>query len=380
MKKQFDLNLLNDYVANTAIVCEKHPDEDIYIYGYYQSNEMTDKISWDSVNIHCRGIILDSKGNVIERPFPKFWTFQQYITKDAILLNDDQVLRLPKSNYRITEKIDGTMVVLYWLNDKPYLATQRSFTNIKAKLATDILHKKYAHTFKTFNRNHTYIFEAVYPETKVLIDYGDTRDLFLIGVIDKKTGSSLPFEDIGFPKAKDYTARFGHLKNFDDLANLNLRNEEGFVIHYESGELVKIKFPWYRQAHQLLDKFFYSGKRNYSIQKELRRIFHKNQENYVITSLDIWECLKNKDVNLYSIRSKVNDYYYMFGLEYWLETHKENIITQYEKLKGRCQGQKDIWNEIKPVGEDLAVFYIDVREKSPHIYETIVWNWEKRLL
>ena len=254
---KFDIDSLKKNCDKTSMYYEKHPTQDLYIFGYYSNVYPFQANVWDNINIHCRGLILDGAGNVIEKPFPKFWTYRQYLSSHTLLLSEDRIVKKPKGNFRILEKIDGTMVTLYWIGEYPYFATQRSFTNIKAIEATKLLYAKYSHLFNKFDKRFTYIFEAVYPETKVLIDYGNIRDLYLIGMINKESGELMELPDIGFPKCRDYTSEYGHFKNFDDIVDLNLQNQEGFVAYFDNGLMMKIKFPWYQDAHRILDYYLH---------------------------------------------------------------------------------------------------------------------------
>lgn len=360
MKMKFDTKKLNSYIGHTSICCEKHPTEDLFIYGYYTDAITKRPHVWNSTTVHCRGLILDSNGNVIEHPFPKFWTFKQYLSQKMILLNENRVAAIPQGKFRITEKIDGTMTTLYWVKDTPYLATQRSFTNPRAIEATKILHSKYSHLFGNFDRNLTYIFEAIYPETKVLIDYGEQRDLYLIGIIDKKTGLPTPLKDIGFPMCKDYTSAYGHINNFHDLENLNLPNQEGFVLYFKNGFMLKIKFPWYKEAHHVFDKLISSDAEKFINYQRLRSIMRIPPT--VITKNDVEKAIKSGDNDLITIRNLVPDEYYAMGFDYWLEKTKQSILDSKEQ---------------NPVPK---TFDITERIKQPHIYETPIWKWEQRHL
>ena len=356
---KLDHNILKKYVEDSTICCEKHPFADLYIYGYYSDSGR--KIIWDDINKYCRGIILDGEGNIIERPFNKFWTFQQYISNNLILLNDCQILRLPEGDFRITEKVDGTMVTLYWLHNTPYLATQRSFTNVKAIEATKILHEKYSHLYSVFNRNYTYVFEAIYPETRVLIDYGDMRDLILIGVIDKETGIPLPVPDIGFRTCRDYSHQYGHIKDFNDLCDLDLNNQEGFVIYYESGETIKLKFPWYVKAHSLLDQFMKHERFSYRWYKELAMI--RQQTMPIVREKELLDSLDKGDTTFHHIRASVPPFFYLMGFDYWLHMMKDRITKH-----------------IEPIFPQPQYFDFEERMKTPHIFETSIWKWEERFL
>lgn len=366
----FDLNLLRQYTEKTNVCCEKHPDADLYLFGYYKDNGNEKPMIWDDISIHCRGLIVNGKGEVVEHPFPKFWTYRQYLTQNAVLLSEDKTMEIPKGKRRILEKVDGTMVTLYWMGEKPYLATQRSFTNIKALEATKILYEKYSHLFGRLDKRYTYIFEAIYPETKVLIDYGNKRDLVLIGMIDKNHNKILELPDIGFPTCKDYTDLYGHITNFDELAALNLPNQEGFVIYFENDTMMKLKFPWYQEAHKLLDFHFNRDKAFYRKSCELLRVLKKVPLR--ISTMDIWHALKNGDSELISIKGQVPSYYKLMGFDYWLRQEKEYVINLFN-LK------KDISFEN---AKEININYFDINDRmsKPHIYETIVWNWEDRYL
>lgn len=358
---RLDHKQLQEYVGTSFIRYEKHPYADLHIYGYYE--EPDKKSVWDNNTKLCRGIILDGDGNVIEKPFSKFWTFKQYIGNRIILLNDNQVLRVPDGRFRITEKIDGTMTTLYWIGDTPFLATQRSFTNIKAIEATRLLHSEYGHLIKNLDKRHTWVFEAVYPEINVLIDYGQRKELVLIGCIDKESGRALPVPDIGFPRCKDFSHLNQNNRRLDELMSLNLPNQEGFVLYYQNGDMVKLKFPWYLKAHALLDKLLKSEREEVYAFRELSKIDRILPP--LITIDDVRNALAKGDNALLSIKATVPRFYYRFGFDYWIEQMKNRI-------KGG--GASTLIIDIP------TVFDINDRIEKPHIYETIVWKWKERFL
>lgn len=367
----FNTHELDKYIQNTSMCHEQHPCKKLNLYGYYSGGTDKQRTIWDNTNKQCRGVILDQQGNIIEKTFPKFWTFRQYLSESMLLLSDNQIIRIPKGKFKIYEKIDGTMVTLYWLNNNPYLATQRSFTNIKAIEATKLLYEKYSHLFSKLNKRYTYIFEAVYPETKVLIDYGDTRELILIGVIDKISGLSVDLPEIGFPICRDFTSEFNHITNIDDLREINLPNHEGFVIHFQNGEMIKVKFPWYQAAHKILDSFIHSDRIQYINFNRLAKILNINSK--IINRIDVANALNSGDSHLYALREMVPNFYYLMGYDYWLEQTKSFLLNQNILSQNIFEGTNI---NLEPP----EVFNIDQRMKLPHIYETTVWKWEQRYL
>ena len=366
---KLNLKELIELTKTTHICFEKHPENELYIFGYYNGGIDKPNI-WNDITKICRGLIVDNDGRIIERPFEKFWTYRQYMSEDTLLLSENKIQRIPNSPFKIFEKIDGSMATLYWVDDIPYLATQRSFTSPKAKKATEILHKKYPHVFEKFDKNFTYIFEAVYQETSILIDYGNQEDLYLIGVINKETGIAIPIPDIGFPKCQDLTYKYGHLKNYDELSNLNIPNLEGFVIQYENDLRIKIKFPWYKELSLIKDKMLKGLKS--ANHNQLLLMQKMGFEIQSLSNINVWECLKNGDNELNGIKAKLTVFHYTSGVEFWLKHQKEVILNKIEN-KNNIN-----WNKIKP--EQIIDFKIDLTFETENNLDVMMWNWKDRYL
>ncbi len=50
------------------------------------------------------------------------------------------------------------------------------------------MHTKYRDTFEKIEKDKTYLFEIIYPENRIVIDYGDSDDLILLSIINNETG------------------------------------------------------------------------------------------------------------------------------------------------------------------------------------------------
>jgi len=214
---------------------QKHPHADLFIYNYTAKAQYSN--TWNEMTLQCRGLILDAALNIVARPFKKFFNLDEYPAGDV---SDEP--------FEIYEKMDGSLGVLYWLNDEPFIATRGSFISAQAIHATGVLHDKYAGTFDKITRDATYLFEIIYPENRIVVDYGTTDDLVLIAVIDNKTGADLPLPAIGFPVAK----RYDGISDFTALKSLADANTEGFVIKFKSGLRAKIKLTEYLRLHRIV--------------------------------------------------------------------------------------------------------------------------------
>lgn len=229
-----DKRLLQYMIDERLVSVRKHPEAELFIYNYTPKVQY-DKI-WNEVTLQTRGLIMDSEMNVIARPFGKFFNIEEHRPNE-----------IPQLPFEVFEKLDGSLGILYWLNDNPFIATRGSFESEQSKRANKILYNKYKHTFKNIHRNKTYLFEIIYPENRIVVDYGATDDLILLTVIDNETGSE-SIHEIGFPIVR----RFDGINDLDQLKRLEKENSEGFVVRFQNGFRVKVKFSEYVRLHRII--------------------------------------------------------------------------------------------------------------------------------
>lgn len=219
---------------------QKHPTEDLYLLYY------TDRCSfghhWTDLTMMCRGLITDLDWNIVQRPFKKFFNYEEIQDKSVIPDSD---------NFIAYEKIDGSLGILYWIGDKPYITTKGSWTSEQGKHATELIQKKeYEDRLGDLDRSKTYLFEIVYPEDKHIVDYGDLDALFLIGIIDTETGKDFPLPSIGMFRAKEYKTGINDWKKLRQ--HFSGTNREGFVVLWpDTGFRLKLKYESYLKAFYL---------------------------------------------------------------------------------------------------------------------------------
>jgi len=227
--------LLQQMLDERLVIVQKHPVADLFIYNYTNKAQY-DKI-WNEITLQSRGLILDADFNIVARPFKKFFNLEEHPPGE-----------IPDEPFDAYEKIDGSLGILYWLNDVPYIATRGSFISDQALHATKILHENYPQTFDRLDRNATYLFEIIYPGNKIVVDYGTKDDLVLLAVINNANGEDMPLPDIGFPIVKKYDG----INDLNLLKTLEEENKEGFVIRFKSGLRVKVKFTEYLRLHRII--------------------------------------------------------------------------------------------------------------------------------
>jgi len=292
-----DIKKLNDLISENYIMCQKHKNAELYIYNYTNACQYAG--NWNEITTMCRGLILDNQGNIVSRPFNKFFNIEEHKT-------------IPTLPFEVFEKMDGSLGILYWLDNKPYISTRGSFESEQALKATDILYTKYSHIFDKLKKDRTYLFEIIYPENKIVLDY-DFEDIILLAVIDNQTGLDLPLEDIGFQIVKKY--------DFNDLTtlkSLNWDNKEGFVVKFSNSFRVKVKFAEYLRLHNILTN---------------------------TSTLTIWENLKDNK-SLDEIILAVPDEFFD-----WVKKTVKELNDKYSLIENECKSNFKMFNTRKECAE-----------------------------
>lgn len=237
---KIDLEKLDRMVREGLVSKQTHPEADLHIYNYTPACVYAR--AWNDITLLTRGLILDGEGNIVERPFEKFFNVEDHSRSDLIF----------KEPFQAYEKMDGSMGVLYFVGDLPAVATRGSFKSDQAQWATE--HLRNTHRGWTPDRDHTYLFEIIYPANRIVVDYGGFEGLVFLAAIHKETGHSV----FRFGDERDFPGV--HVKRFDsehlsplDLLELERPNEEGFVLFFpNSNKRMKAKLAEYVRVHRIV--------------------------------------------------------------------------------------------------------------------------------
>lgn len=233
-----NLELIKEMVDKEYIYCQHHPKEPLLLWSYSKSAQM-DKV-WNPATCACRGIITTEDYQIVARPFGKFWNIEEITDKTTI----------PEEPFEVFEKLDGSLGILYWIGDDPWITTKGSFTSEQGAHATKILRERYSEAVKKLDRSKTYLFEIIWPEDHHCVQYGDLDDIFLIAVRDTETGTEYDIreysQDWKIPKIYD------GVKDYRGIREIySGENREGFVVKFKSGYRLKMKYESYFRIHFL---------------------------------------------------------------------------------------------------------------------------------
>jgi RNA ligase len=314
-------------IEQKYISVQKHPAGELYIYNYTPKAQF-EKL-WDEITLQCRGLILDAGGAIVARPFPKFFNLEEHALHE-----------IPHEPFEVYEKMDGSLGILYWLHYQPYIATRGSFDSEQARKATQLLQHRYTDTLPFLQKDKTYLFEIIYPGNRIVVDYGQREELVLLAIIDTQTGQDLPLADIGFPLVK----RYDGIRDIKALKGLVEDNREGFVLKFESGFRVKVKFEEYVRLHRIL-----TG----------------------VSNKLIWEMLRN-NTPLDAILEGVPDEFYT-----WVKQTREKLLAGYQAIEEQCRKDFKVLADRKAT----ALYFLSCRYPSilfamldGHDYRDAIWK------
>jgi RNA ligase len=194
---------------------------------------------WTPWECLCRGLIINRKtGEMVARPFDKFFNWGEGgRTTAAPIVN-------------VLEKMDGSLGILFRHDGQYGIATRGSFTSPQATWATRYLREHINLT--GLPDEDTLLFEIIYPENRIVVDYGERQELVLLAVRNRHTGTYRSREEVvqyaeryrlELPASYQFASTEAILTQLPVLSP----NCEGYVVEFADGQRFKFKGDQYRQ-------------------------------------------------------------------------------------------------------------------------------------
>lgn len=236
----FSVEDLNKAIQDGWVRVQTNEDNTLFIYNYTEIAQY--KRYWSDVTLNCRGLILDAYGNIIARPWKKFFNYGE---RPLLFSTDTPV--------EVTDKKDGSLGILYRdpMTGEYKIATRGSFLSDQAIHATKVFNDKYSHIVNDVD-GLTVLFEIVYPENRIVLDYDGLDDLILLGSVQNKYGWYYgPSETAGMIGWTGPVTEVFEYRTTNDAFKDYRQNAEGLVIRAGS-EMVKLKQADYVALHKLV--------------------------------------------------------------------------------------------------------------------------------
>lgn len=243
-----DVELLEHHVRNGYVTARNHPHLPLTVFNY--TPKAAYEPLWDAVTLRCRGLIADNTGLVVGNCMNKFFNYGEPNAANIDISGPVQV----------TDKLDGSMGNVLVYQGDLVVATRGSFESDQAKWARDFILNDEAlyDAFKVIcSENVTAVVEIIYPENRIVVDYGDMKAVVLIGAIgnyELTRGKQLWIPaDIIYSWPGPVVERF-NASSFQEALRMPPRiNREGIVVYFEeTGQRLKIKQKDYIEAHKFI--------------------------------------------------------------------------------------------------------------------------------
>lgn len=221
---------MREYIDSGLIKETVHPDyPELAIYNY--TPECQYSKAWDDTTLAARGLIMNrDTREVIAKPWPKFFNLSEHDT-------------IPDGPAIVREKMDGSLGIVFHYDNKWHISTRGSFISEQAVKAKEWIEGC------DFPKGYTHLFEIIYPDNRIVVDYGEFEGLVYLESLYLKTGAVF-YLDFWDRKAEC----FGLLE--PQGLPKHKPNEEGYVLYWPDHDFrVKVKFDEYVRLHKIITEY-----------------------------------------------------------------------------------------------------------------------------
>lgn len=292
----------------------------------------------DEYTMQCRWLILSTDGYVVARPFDKFFNLEE--------LED-----FPKWEFFLQDKMDWSLGIVYYWERERHVATRWSFKSDQAKKGKELLNRSKLR----LNTEYTHLFEIIYPENRIVVNYGNEERLVYLTSRQISNGSYTRMDIL--PSAKIYGAY--DIKSIKDMQSLDAKNQEGFVAYDKNWcPQFKIKFETYVRLHKLMTN---------------------------CTEVTIWEWMRD-GIELEGVLWLVPDEFYDRVREV-----RDRLLQEYNEILHVCiddyntaimlpsRKEQAMWIKDHSKYPWIVFALLDRKKISPFIYKAIT-PWKKKFL
>lgn len=346
-----NIGLIKKMIDQGYISRRQYPHHELFILNYTSTAQIERK--WNEATVMCRGLIVNRDWHIVGRPFKKFFTLEQITPLRNYVhhlygLKFSELWNMP---FRAYEKLDGSLGILYFHPKKRewQVATRGSFASDQAIEANKIW-KDMGDIQLTHGK--TYMVEIIYPGNRIVVDYGNKRELVLLAVIDNSSGKD------DWKEFRKQKKNFSHAEHYPDIQYLSqletleqLKDSEGMVLVFENGFRLKFKYDEYLRLHKVLTE---------------------------VTKRKIWEKLRAGEGFLEWMRDVPEEFYQ------WIVQTKLELRLEYTRIEDEvAQKLKEIRDKSRHVMADRLVGYkyrgIAFKMLDGGKYEDMIWRLVKPL-
>ena len=232
------LEKLNEYFEKGLVYKQVHPTLPLTIWNY--SEKVQYEGLWDEITLQTRGLVTDNDGNIIVHPFKKFF-------------NIEEGKHTPTEEFEVYEKMDGSLGILFFYEGKWIVVTRGSFTSDQSVKAQELLRSKYI--VESIPKGYATLFEIIYPENRIVVNYGDEEKLVVLGMTSRVSGKEMDYNsllNVHNESGMSVVKKYDGIKDYKQLKEMVKNDQEGFVVKFSNGDRVKVKGVEYLRLHKIM--------------------------------------------------------------------------------------------------------------------------------
>ncbi|MDX3521955.1 RNA ligase [Streptomyces scabiei] len=250
----FSLRDLETAIVAGHVTRKAHPSLPISILTYTRTCQY--ERVWNRVTTRCRGLVADdATGEIVALPLPKFFNVGEHESGQPYAPG------LPDEPFEVYDKVDGSLAVIFHYAGRWRVASKGSFVSVQATWAQRLLDGR---DTSGLVPGVTYLAEILYPENRIVVDYGDRRDVVLLAAFAEDgtevalAEAAAGWHGIGsvvtvrpaLPLTELLAMTDGN--RLPDGGAATGTDAEGFVLRFASGVRAKAKFAEYVRLHKVL--------------------------------------------------------------------------------------------------------------------------------
>jgi RNA ligase len=257
LSEYIDTAKLQRHVSNGLVTARRHNTLPLTIYCYGKT-AVFNRV-WDDVTTKTRGLIVDDSGEIIARPYEKFFSIDQLPTLVDVHEIDTQF-----GPPVITEKVNGCLGIFWKYGIHWGIASKGSFHSPHAEFATKWMEQHIEeHGPLVFPEGYTPVFEIVCQEVQPHVIKYAKDGLVLLSFVKVETGEEGDRAEVVnyYGNLNSLDRAFSFNGTLDEALSMDREHYEGLVATYnipgQAPFKLKIKFPTFLKNR----KAFYEAQR-----------------------------------------------------------------------------------------------------------------------
>lgn len=273
---------------------------------------------WNRQNLHFRSSLWNAQGELVSASFKKFFNWGEHpelaYTPFSLTAN---------GGCELMEKIDGSTLIVSRYKGELIMRTRGTVDASKLDNGHEIewLKDKYP-AITSVPDGVSHIYEWVSPENKIVLNYGEEPDVYLIAIIkhdDYSLVSQNQLDECATLYGFKRPARYNYKSVKEMLESIEaLKGKEGLCVYCNKGQDIrKVKSAWYLALHRMKTELG-SYERVVDFYFTMNRPSYEEYYNFIVTNYDyelaqqcrgqiskVCEGMKEVDVIVASMTEKV---------------------------------------------------------------------------